>query len=251
MLDPVGTEEGPQLFSGLWTYMYGAALHGAGGEANMWVAGRAIGGDKCEADGPTNSSSCVPSVWYAQVRGGAAAAGAEQHPEHRAVCGGGRWGVARRGGAGCPTLAGQRAHVHVGSCPAARLPLPVASSRPHCAPLPRRTLPPTQLPLIEADLYFNPRLTNQDVVYHSLLYLAFPAVSVNSNGSVLLQMAYSSNANGGEGGGTNIDNTNGDEIWEYPGETWGVGRGAPAAGGCEGRQAGRTGFRRQGQAGGG
>lgn len=76
VLDPVGTVEGPPLFSGLWTYMYSAALHGAGGEANMWIAGRAIGGDRCQADGPSNFSSCVPAVWYGQVGGaGASLAG--------------------------------------------------------------------------------------------------------------------------------------------------------------------------------
>ena len=71
----------------------------------------------------------------------------------------------------------------------------------------------TQVPVIEADIYFNARLTNQDVIYNSLLSLAFPAISVNSNGSALFTFAYSSNYYDDNG----IPTNNGDFFYEYPG----------------------------------
>lgn len=127
--------EGPPLYSGLWTHMYSGALHGTLSETELWIAGRAVGGAKCEFAGPTDSSTCVPAVWYAQI---------------------------------------------------------IA---------------------IEADVIFNPRIQNEDVIFNSLIGAAFPAVVINKNGSAAIQFAYSSN----DDSETGIVADNGDLVVPYAG----------------------------------
>ena len=56
-------------------------------------------------------------------------------------------------------------------------------------------------------------MTNQDVIYHSLLSLAFPAIATNSNGSALLTFSYSSNFYDENG----IPTNSADTLFEYPG----------------------------------
>ena len=58
VLDP--GDEGPPLFSGYWTHMYSAAVHGTGSDTLLWVAGRAVGGTKCEWASSTCSNRVVP-----------------------------------------------------------------------------------------------------------------------------------------------------------------------------------------------
>ena len=96
VLDPESVLEGPTLYSGQWTYMYSAALHGTGGDAFLWVAGRLIGGENCDIAGPSNFSSCVPGIFYAQVGLGCASRRAGRQPPKGLwpVCK--RWGVCRR-----------------------------------------------------------------------------------------------------------------------------------------------------------
>ena len=67
VLDPDSVTEGPTLSSGLWTYMYSAALHGTGGDAFLWVAGRITAGPDCDVTGPSNFTTCVPGIYFAQV----------------------------------------------------------------------------------------------------------------------------------------------------------------------------------------
>jgi hypothetical protein len=60
-------DSGPALYSGLWTHVYSAALHGVGIDTVMWITTRAVSGTACQASGPTNTSTCVPAIWYGQV----------------------------------------------------------------------------------------------------------------------------------------------------------------------------------------
>ncbi|GBF96797.1 hypothetical protein Rsub_09653 [Raphidocelis subcapitata] len=128
------TQAGPTLYSGLWTHMYSAALNASQSGISLWAAGRAMGGYGCDWDGPTDLSSCRPSVWYGQVN------------------------------------------------------------------------------LIEGDGLFYPSFISQDVLFHSLLYLMFPAISITSK-SVVLQMAYTSDYLGQEG----LLADNGDQVVMYAG----------------------------------
>ncbi|KAI8469928.1 MAG: hypothetical protein J3K34DRAFT_422081 [Monoraphidium minutum] len=131
----VGGDVGPPLFSGLWTHMYAAAMHGTASDTEIWVANRAVGGDECEWAGPRDKTTCVPAIWYGSIR------------------------------------------------------------------------------VIDGDVFFKPQLSNEEVVYNSLLSMAFPTVAVNSNGSVAIQFAYSSAYAGDQG----IVSENGDIITIYNG----------------------------------
>lgn len=136
-----GLDVGPSLYSGLWVYMYAAALDGTGSDTTIWIANRAVGGKACDATGPTDFGTCVPSIWYAQLY------------------------------------------------------------------------------VIEADVFFKPRMTNEEVVFNTDISAAFPAIVVNSNGSVAIQFAYSS-AFAGEDG---IVAESGEVINIYPGRVLGLG----------------------------
>jgi len=69
------------------------------------------------------------------------------------------------------------------------------------------TAPSTCLPaiwygaisVIEGNLFFNPGTTSQEVVFNSLISLAYPTIVVNSNGSVAIQCAYASDYDGPNG----------------------------------------------------
>ena len=130
-----GANEGPPLFSGLWTHVYGAALHSTGSDSAMWVTTRAVGGKSCQAAGPSHPSTCNPGLWYGMVS------------------------------------------------------------------------------LIEGSVIFNPRLYNEDVVVNSQMSVMFPALAVNSNGSLLIQFAYASGDSSEEG----VLDNNGDHISTYTG----------------------------------
>lgn len=53
--------------------------------------------------------------------------------------------------------------------------------------------------VIEGNLFFNPGTTSQEVVFNSLISLAYPTIVVNSNGSVAIQCAYASDYDGPNG----------------------------------------------------
>jgi hypothetical protein len=86
-----GSDTGPTLYSGLWSNMYSAALQGNKSDTVIWVAGRVVGGEKCEAAYPSDPATCVPAVWYAQVR------------RANARCAAPRGGGRRRGRGGRPS----------------------------------------------------------------------------------------------------------------------------------------------------
>lgn len=67
--------------------------------------------------------------------------------------------------------------------------------------------------LIEAGVIFNPRLSNEDVIITSQIGIAFPTLAVSSNGSLLIQFAYSSGDSSDEG----VLDNNGDAISIYVG----------------------------------
>jgi hypothetical protein len=60
---------GPLIFSGYWTHMHSAAIHyhAYDGQLYLHVAGRIVGGTKCEAAAPTDIKTCLPGVWLLQI----------------------------------------------------------------------------------------------------------------------------------------------------------------------------------------
>jgi (2Fe-2S) ferredoxin len=75
-----------------------------------------------------------------------------------------------------------------------------------------------QVAPVEADTIFNAHIINEDVIYNGDLSLAFPTVNVNSNGSVVFNMAYASNY----AGDAPLKAENGEDVPLQPGALDGV-----------------------------